>query len=67
MRKYNFHKQNCNSSVRASVKFGNTIITLVGKHAFEWSIIKEESGKIIITTFPDREHALDEFNRFKRK
>lgn len=65
MRKYNFHKQNCNSSVRASVKSGNTTITLVGTHAFEWSIIREESGKVIITTFPKRESALNEFNRYK--
>lgn len=66
-RKYKFHKQNCNSSVRASIKYGNTTITLVGTHAFEWSIIKEESGKVIITTFSKREYALDEFNRFKHK
>lgn len=66
-RKYKFHKENCNSTVRASIKSGNTTITLVGKHAFEWSIIREEDGKVIITTFPKREKAIDEFNRYKSK
>lgn len=65
MRKYNFHKQNCNSSVRASVKSGNTTVTLVGTHAFEWSIIRECNNKIIVTTFSKRELALNEFNRYK--
>lgn len=64
-RNYKFHKQNCNSTVRAIVKYGNATISLVGTHAFEWSIVKEESGKIIITTFPKREKALNEFNKYK--
>lgn len=66
-RKYKFHKQNCNSTVRATIKCNNTTISLVGTHAFEWSIIKEMSGKVIITTFPKRENAINEFKKYKSK
>lgn len=66
-RKHKFHKQNCNSTVRATIKCNNTTISLVGTHAFEWSIIKEMSGKVIITTFPKRENAINEFKKYKSK
>lgn len=36
---------------------------LVGKHAFEWSIILEKEGRLVITTFPKREQAVDTFNK----
>lgn len=38
-------------------------VILVGKHAFEWSIILEKEGKLVITTFPNREQAVDTFNK----
>lgn len=66
-RKHKFHKQNCNSTVRATIKCNNTTISLVGTHAFEWSIVKEMDGKVIITTFPRRESAVNEFNKYKSK
>ena len=66
-RKYKFHKQNCNSTVRATIKYNNTTISLVGTHAFEWSIVKEMDGKIIITTFPRRKNAINEFNKYKSR
>ncbi len=66
-RKHKFHKQNCNSKVRATIKYNNTTISLVGTHAFEWSIVKEMDGKVIITTFPRRESAVNEFNKYKSK
>lgn len=66
-RNYKFHKQNCNSTVRATIKCNNTTISLVGTHAFEWSIIKETDGKVIITTFPKREGAVNEFKKYKSK
>lgn len=65
-RNHKFHKENCNSTVRATVQCGNTTISLVGTHAFEWSIVKEESGKIIVTTFPKREKAINEFSKYKK-
>ena len=39
-----FNKQNCTSSVRAQItdKWGRTI-TLMGTHAFDWTIYVEES------------------------
>lgn len=66
-KKHKFHKQNCSSTVRATVKCNNTTISLIGTHAFEWSIIKEMSGKVIITTFPKRENAINEFKKYKSK
>lgn len=66
-RDYRFHKQNCNSTVRATIKCNNTTISLVGTHAFEWSIVKETDGKVIITTFPKREGAVNEFRKYKSK
>ena len=47
-----FNKQNCTSSVRAQIidKWGRTI-TLMGTHAFDWTIYVEEStGNMTITT-----------------
>lgn len=49
-----FNRHNCQSSVRAVIKDGNTTITLMGKHAHEWSIIKQFNGTIIVTSFPNR-------------
>lgn len=59
-----YHKSNCNSTVRAIVTdaLGRKVI-LVGKHAFEWSIILEKEGRLVITTFPKREQAVDTFNK----
>jgi hypothetical protein len=39
-----FNKQNCTSSVRAQItdKWGRTI-TLMGTHAFDWTIYVEEA------------------------
>lgn len=64
-----YHKSNCDSTVRAIVTdaLGRKVI-LVGKHAFEWSIILEKEGKLVITTFPNREKAVDTFNnKYRRK
>ena len=59
-----YHKSNCDSTVRAIVTdpLGRKVI-LVGKHAFEWSIILEKEGRLVITTFPKREQAVDTFNK----
>lgn len=58
-----YHKSNCDSTVRAIITdaLGRKVV-LVGKHAFEWSIILEKDSKTIITTFPNREKAVNEFN-----
>jgi hypothetical protein len=63
MSKKKYHKSNCDNTVRAIVTdaLGRKVI-LVGKHAFEWSIILEKDNKIIITTFSNREKAVNEFN-----
>lgn len=53
MSKRKYHKSNCDATVRA---------------IFEWSIILEKEGKLVITTFPNREKAIDTFNnKYKRK
>lgn len=69
MSKRKYHKSNCDATVRAIVEdaLGRKVI-LVGKHAFEWSIILEKEGKLVITTFPNREKAVDTFNnKYRRK
>lgn len=68
-RKRNYHKSNCDSTVRAIVTdpLGRKVI-LVRKHAFEWSIILEKEGRLVITTFPNRKQAVDMFNnKYKKK
>lgn len=64
MSKYN--KKHCDSRVRAVIKSGSTTITLVGIHAFEWSIVVEEQNRIVITTFKNREEARKEFKKLKK-
>lgn len=64
-----YHKSNCDNTVRAIVTdaLGRKVI-LVGKHAFEWSIILEKEGRLVITTFPNRKQAVDTFNnKYRRK
>lgn len=68
-RKRNYHKSNCDSTVRAIVTdaLGRKVV-LVGKHAFEWSILLEEEGRLVMTTFPNRKKAVDTFNKkYKNK
>lgn len=67
-----FNKQNCTSSVRAQItdKWGRTI-TLMGTHAFDWTIYVEEStGNMTITTcqkFSKGEQARKRFQELKKK
>lgn len=65
MGKKKYHKQNCNSAVRAVVHLGNEIISLVGTHAFEWSIVKQTKNKVNILTFSNREMAVKDFEKYK--
>lgn len=67
-RKHNFHRENYESKVRATItdKWGRTI-SLLGTHAFEWSIVIESCGKITIQSYPDGDIARKEFNNYKKK
>lgn len=60
-----FHPDKCHAKVRAQIHFCGMAITLVGKHAFEWSVCIEDKHKITIKTFPNRHEALKEFKRYK--
>lgn len=66
MRKFN--KNNCRSKVRAVVedRWGRKI-TLMGTHAYEWSIVMETNGKVVITSFPSRKEANKEFKALTKK
>ena len=66
MKKYN--KDNCDSRLRAVItdKYGRTI-SLLGKHAFEWEIIIELSGRLIVRQYPNGKEARKAFNQLKRK
>lgn len=69
MSKRKYHRSNCDATVRTIVEdaLGRKVI-LVGKHAFEWSIILEKEGRLVITTFPNRKQAVDMFNnKYKKK
>lgn len=67
-RKHTFHKENCESRVRATItdKWGRTI-SLLGTHAFEWSIVIEANGKMTIQSYPNGDIARKEFNNYKKK
>lgn len=60
-----FNPDNCKNIVRAQVHFCGIAVTLIGKHAHEWSICIEENTKIRIDTFQDRLSAQKEFRRYK--
>lgn len=68
MKKKVYHKENCNSTVRATMvdQFGRTI-TLFGTHAFEWSISVESDGKITMQTFSNSEGAKREYKKYKKR
>lgn len=66
MAKHKYHKQNCNSTVRATIQIGNEIISLCGTHAFEWSIVKQTKNKVQIFTFSKRELAVKDFQKYKQ-
>ena len=64
----NYHKENCNSTLRATVtdQLGRTV-SLFGTHAFEWSIIITSDNSITMQTFKKGDIARKEFTKYKRK
>lgn len=65
MKKY--HREKCEARVRMQItdQLGRKI-TLVGKHAFEWSIVLESNNKISITTFKNRKTAIKDFDKYRK-
>lgn len=63
-KKHTFHKENCISMVRKVVinQYGD-IYSLIGTHAFEWSIIVDSHNVITKTTYKNRIEATKEFNK----
>ena len=66
-RGHTFHRDKCQARVRKSytTKLGS-VISLLGKHAFEWSVgvTKSENPVLMsITTYPDRKTATQEYNK----
>ena len=67
-RKYQYHRENCNNCLRAVITDSlGRMISLYGKHAFEWEIIWEKDGKTIVHQFPNRKAAIREFNNYKKR
>lgn len=64
-KKHTIHPENCRNRIRETVTFCGMTITLSGKYAYEWSIMKECKGKITVTVYPDRVSARKEFNKYK--
>lgn len=64
-KKHTIHPENCRNRIRETVTFCGMTITLSGKYAYEWSIMKECNGKITVTIYPDRVSARKEFNKYK--
>lgn len=64
---HTFHKENCASKVRKQFKTVNKTITLVGKHAFEWSIVTEnhQNNTYSATKYPNRVIAEREYKLLK--
>lgn len=67
-RKRHYHRENCDSRVRATItdKWGRTI-SLMGTHAFEWSIVIESCGNITIQSYSNGDIARKEFKELKKK
>ena len=67
MSKKHYNRENCNSQVRATIKdqYGRTI-TLVGRHAFEWSIVVDNGVTVKVTTFSNSNAAKKEFKKLSK-
>lgn len=67
-KKRQYHRERCISSVRATItdKWGRTI-SLMGQHAFEWSIVIESCGRIIIQSYPSGKEARQAFYSLNKK
>lgn len=63
-----YRRNNCDAQVRAQIKdkWGRTI-TLLGRYAFEWSIVIEANGKLTIQSFSKGEEARKEYNKYTLK
>lgn len=62
-----YTRENCNSQVRATIKDQHgRIVTLVGRHAFEWSIVIENDVTVKVTTFPNSKIAKEEFKKLSK-
>lgn len=66
-KKKHYTRENCNAQVRTTIKdqYGRTI-TLVGRHAFEWSIIIDNGVTVKITTFSNSSKAKKEFKKYQK-
>lgn len=66
-REYTLHRENCQEKVRKSHTTKNgSVISLLGKHGFEWSVTveKNDGDRIVkITTYPDRVTAVKHYNQ----
>lgn len=66
MKKYN--KENCQILLRkTAITFTGKVVCLIGRHAFEWTIVVEDETKVTKTIYKDRKSALKEFNRLVHK
>lgn len=67
MTKRSYNKNNCTSQVRAVIttKFGD-VITLMGTHGFEWSIVSNINGDITMTSYKSRKQATENFKHLER-
>lgn len=62
-----FNPDNCQNKVRAQVSFCGMAVTLIGKHAFEWSVSIDNRHSIKIMQFPNRIAAVKEFDKYKKQ
>lgn len=66
-KKNTLHRENCQQRARKShTNFFGDVISLFGRHGFEWSVVIEKNnGDPIIktTTYPNRATALKHYNQ----
>lgn len=63
-REHTFHRNNCQSKVRKShTKRNGVVISLLGKHGFEWSVAIKAPDKcfLTITVFPQGRQAATKY------
>lgn len=64
----NYKKENCQVLLRkAAITFTGKAISLIGRHAFEWTIVVEDETKVTITIYKNRTSALKEYSRLIHK
>lgn len=62
-----YNKENCAYKVRKVTKLSNTIIIVMGRHAFEYKVLLQKvAGQIMSWSYPNRTEAMKQHDALKK-